>query len=271
MSIYLGQLGRMVEIKCPASQQVSDGDGTTFNTTLGGRRIAQRPPAPERRTWAAQLSEASTPAQVGTIAAFVNGEWGNGPFVFVSADAPVTNLLTPAAASCAPDEFVGTSITPTEAGPMLTPDGWAGRSFSKATTNGIFLGKDIYPSLPGVPVTVSAYVKGAGGAVRLVWYNIAGAPVGSVASTVAATSGIVRSHATGLPPADAVGFRIAVNNATVQACRAAATWTKTLFDWSGGQGCLSAVVHGSSSDLTLAANTRGAQFAGFSFTVTEVG
>lgn len=125
--IYLGSLGRMIGIKCPASQQLEAEDLYSFELTLEGKRTAQvKPRAP--RTWNLQTSDATKPADVATLMQFVQGGWGPGPFVFVAADAPFTNLLSPAAASCDPVAGLGSATTLD--GPLLTGDGWAGRSLS---------------------------------------------------------------------------------------------------------------------------------------------
>lgn len=272
--IYLGTLGRMVGLKCPSSQQVQAEDRISFGSTLGGRRVGQIAPGNPKRAWQNQLSDASTPGQVGAVMSFINGEWGNGPFVYVSADAPGSNLLTPAAASCDPKEFIPTSgAVVTSVGPMLTPDGWAGRSFAKNTVNGIFLGLDMVPLIPGQAVTVSAYVRGTGGAVRLFWYDAAGAQISFVTSTVTAgASDVVRSFITATPPSNAVSFRPAVNSQVTQVTRPAATWSDGLLGWGAGQGCTKAVPHGASSDLIMASrDPRGGRYSNLGFTVTEVG
>ena len=273
--IYLGTPGRMVELKCPASQQVQPQDGYSFETTAEGRVRGQARPARGRRSWSVSTSDATTPKEQSAIMAFVNGEWGPGPFWFVSAEAPVTNLLSPDAASCDPAEAVlgsGTILTGTP--PMLTPDGWAGRSYTKSTTNVLFFGASI-PCLPGVKVTASAYVTGNAGAVRIYWYGPGGTvdPLGSNESSLkSTTTTVVRAHVTATPPAGAVSFRVATNASVTQACRPAATWTDSLFDPADGQGCPKAVLHGASRSLVLASrNARGGQYSNLSYTVQEVG
>lgn len=273
MTVYIGQIGRMVRLYSTPSAQVVYEDRATFKTTLEGARKAQVRPASGRRTWSLNASFAD-PSEQSAIMAFINGEWGNGPFVYVSADAPVINLLTPAAASCEPAEFTPTTgLVLTPGGPMLTADGWAGRSFAKNTVNAVFFGLDMLPAIPGRSVTASAYVRGLGGVVRLNWYDIAGQSISTASSAVAAgASGVVRSHVTGSPPAGAVGFRVSASKEVTQACRPAATWSDGLLEWGAGQGCTKAVIHGASSDLIMASrDTRGSRYSNLGFTVTEVG
>lgn len=272
MTVYLGTLGRMVELYSTPSAQVEADERYTFKATLGGLRKAQVRKV-VRRTWSLNASFAD-PSEVAALMQFASGEWGNGPFMFVSADAPVVNLLTPAAASCEPSEFTPTTgLVLTPGGPMLTPDGWAGRSFAKNTVNAVLFGRDILPVIPGRAVTASAYVRGIGGVVRLNWYDIAGQSISTVSSAVAAgASGVVRSHVTAMPPPNAVGFRVSASKDVTQACRPAATWSDALHEWGDGQGCAKAVIHGASRDLIMASrDPRGGRYSNLSFTVTEVG
>lgn len=272
MSVYLGQLGRMVELKCPAQQQVTPAERYSFRPTLEGRTKAQVKPV-GRRVWGLSTSEATTPAEAGALADFANGAWGRGPFVFVSADAPVTNLLTPEQASCDPAVLNGSAPTNSVAGPMLTPDGWAGRSFMNSTpAQLLWFGTGHTPVLPGQSVTASAYLLGAGAAVRLYFYDAAGATINSHTSTVTATAGtVVRSHVTRTAPANAVSCRVLAVNAT-QGARPAITWTASLFEWADGQGCTKAVIHGLSRNLVMASReASGGRYSNLSYTITEVG
>lgn len=271
--IYLGQLGRMVELKCPSSQQMLVEDSTSFKSTLEGRRIAQVSPSVGRRSWQCQLSDASTPDQVGAFMAFINREWGAGPFIFVSADAPVTNMLSPAAASCDPDEALpGSGVIISATPPMLTPDGWAGRSYLKNTANSVFFGQRV-PLPSSGKVTASAYVTGANGAVRVSWYNAAGAGLGTTESAVKSAAGtVVRSFLTATPPLGAVSALVSASSSVTQTCRPALTWTDGLLPWADGQGCAKAVIHAASRDLILASrDPRGGRYSNLSFTVSEVG
>lgn len=271
--IYLGQLGRMIELKCPSSQQVAVEDTTSFKSTLEGRRIAQVSPSAGRRTWQCQLSDASTPGQVGAVMSFLNREWGNGPFMFVSADAPVTNLLTPAQASCDPKTFSGASAI--AGGPMkVGSDDWAGRSVMNSNVTDLLgvAGNAYSPVLPGQRVTGSAYVLGAGAAVHLYFYDVNGVRITSWGSGVLGNnSTAVRSWVTQVAPSNAASARIFAQNA-MQACRPAITWTDGLLDWADGQGCHKAIIHSPSRDLIMASrDPRGGRFSNLSFTVSEVG
>lgn len=268
MTVYLGRLGRMIELWSTPSSQVEAEDPYSFQVTVEGNRRAQRK-ATGRRTWSVS-AEYSTPADVGVLSDFATGAWGPGPWVFIPADAPNANLLTPQAASC--DPSAGWRVSNSAGGPLLTPDGWAPRSVqNNDITEVLWFGDEYVPVLPGRPVTVSAYVRGAGAAVRIYWYDEAGANVTSSTSTVTATAGsVVRSWVTATPPAGAVSLRVRAVNAAV-GTRPSVTWGDVLHPWADGRGCLKAVVHAASSDSFLAGEGAGRQFSSLSYTVTEVG
>lgn len=267
--IYLGTPGRMIGIKCPASQSLDHDERYTFQNTLEGRRKAQTRPL-GRRTWSLQTSDATTPADVGTLMQFVSGAWGSGPFVFVPADAPNTNLLTPEASLCDPLEVtLATGGAVLDTPPMVTPDGVFARSYVKSTANSLFFGKYRVPVLGG-PVTGSAYVLGAGGAVQISWYDTTGAVMNTVVSSVKSTAGtVVRSYLTATPPVGAVSCMLSVNASATQACAPQLVAGHMLLAWADGQGCGKAVVHSVSRGQVLAAP--GATYSNLSFTVSEVG
>lgn len=276
MSIYLGGLGRMVALKCPATQQQSLGDRFSFEPTLEGRIKAQALPA-QRRSWALATSDATTPAQQATLLSFINGEWGPGPFVFVSTDAPTENLLSPAAAACREFGPAVSNVRP--GGPVLLgPEDWAGSSVASHDitnpTNGreIILGTDYVPVLQGQQVTASAWVRGAAAKVRLYWYDATlGSPIASAVSVMTGTTGWSRVWVTGVPPANAVACRMSSFEAE-QATRPAITWTDQPFEWAAGGGCSKAVIHGASKNLVMASrDPRGGRYANLSYTITEVG
>lgn len=265
--IYLGTLGRLVGIKCPASQDVAFADRYTFDTTLEGKRKAQvARHAP--RTWTAQTSEATTPAEVGLLAGFVQGAWGDGPFVFVSADAPVTNLLTPAGASCDPRVLDASS---TQGGPVLTPIGRLGRSLRHGTGTELSFSTEQVPVIPGNWVTASCFADGAGAQVRVRFFNSVGTTLSQATSGVTSTPGaMTRLSVSMVAPATAAYCKIyGVGGVTFAG--PAVTWTSEVFSWGPGAGCAQAVVDSASNSLTWAGPSEGQQYSSMSFTITEVG
>lgn len=270
MSAYLGTPGRLVELKCPADQAAPGDDVFTFERTLEGRVKAQARPF-SRRAWRVQVSTA-TPQDVGALAAFAGGEWGRGPFIWVSADAPVTNLLTPDQSLCDPSTLYTAGVTAT--GPLnLGADGWAGRSFTNPSpATAFYFGEQGSPVLPGQPVTASAYVVGAGAQARIRWVDASGAFISFSTGTAQGVAGSARrAWVTATAPANAALAQVQAVN-TAQGARPALTWTDTLFEWSDGQGCPKAVISGLDRQLILALREPGyGRYADASFTITEVG
>lgn len=268
MTVYLGTLGRMIPIYSTPSAQIETEERYSFSTTLEGRRKAQARPI-GRRTWGlnAQFAE---PAEHSLLSQFAMGAWGPGPFVFISAESPHTNMLTPDASLCDPLAVtLGTGGAVLDTPPMVTSDGIFARSYVKNTANSLFFGKYRVPLLGG-SVTGSAYVLGAGGAVQISWYDNAGSVMGTVVSTVKSTAGtVVRSYLTATPPVGAVACMLSVNPAATQACAPQLVAGGELLAWADGQGCAKSVVHAVSRDLVLTAP--GGTYSHLSFTVSEVG
>lgn len=270
MSAYLGSLGRLVELKCPATQAVGSDEAFTFSRTLEGKVKAQTRPV-SRRVWSLQVSTA-TPQEVGTLAGFTSGEWGRGPFIWVSPDAPVVNMLTPEQASCDPAIITAGSVSKT--GPLALPEGgYAGRSlFNSDPAVNLVFGLQVTPVLPGQPVTASAFLVGAGSKVGISFQAADGSQISSTLSTASGVAGIAtRLAVTVTAPANAVSARVYGSNST-QGARPAITWTDRVFEWGDGQGCPRAVVSSLSRDLVLALrDPLFGRYSDASFTITELG
>lgn len=262
MTVYLGTLGRMIPIYSTPSAQIETEERYSFSTTLEGRRKA-RPKPIGRRTWGLNAQFAD-PAEHSALSAFANGAWGPGPFVFVSADAAHTNLLTPAVASLDPSVIVAT-----QGGPVQLPDGsWAPRSVLGDGVGNVLFSSVRLPLPLSGPTSAGVWVQGAGASVRLNWYNDAGGFVGSTTSTVSSTGGWVWSTISATPPAGAVGVIVSANKAS-RATHPVLVWGSVPSVWSDGQGCEKAVVSAFSRDQVL--SVRGNTYSNVSFTVTEVG
>ena len=260
--IYLGTPGRMVGISCPAEQRLNTADRFSFQTTLEGRVKAQVRPG-GRRTWDLRLPRTSTPSEVAALDAFANGSWGPGPFWFVSADAPHTNLLSPGASQSVSMLNGGGSL----GGPWDTEWGLAARSL--LNTEAAFLYWDTsVPVQAGKPVTGSAVLQGEGH-LRLWWRNGAGESSVTGSDSFSSPSGPVQVSVTAQPPSWAEFVTLGVSREVTRAALPAVTWTETVMPWVSGQGCEKAVVRGMSSDLVLA--IPGRTFGGAEFTVQEVG
>lgn len=269
MSAYLGKLGQLIPIYSNPSMGVSGIPARSFQTTLEGRVKAQVKPV-GRRVWELSAAYAS-PGELAALMGFVNGEWGNGPFVWVPPTAPAINLLAPGVASCGADAVMVPAVT--VVGPLLCGDDWAGRSLANsAPASPMPFGPATIPIIPGKPVTGSAWVVGVGAKVRLDWKNAAGGTISSVASTGSGIAGTAtRLSVTGTPPVGAVSCSL-YGTATTQAARPAVTWTDHANEWGSGEGCAKAIVEAvDRTALTGSDLLSGRRDSNLSFTIREVG
>lgn len=267
MPVYLGSLGRLVKLPYVGSQQVQSEERYNFASTLEGKRKAQiRAKGP--RTWALSANH-FRPNEHSLLSQFANGAWGNGPFVFVSADAPVSNMLTPGAASCDPALITATAFI-SNGGPVEVESGvWVGRSYlnTSSSINTAFPART--PVILGRPVTGSAYVRGAGMKVNISFWDAADQFISSAASTGSGSaSAWSRLDVTRIPPANAVRVAVYASGAG-RGAAPAVTWSDSVLPWSDGQGCDKAVVHGVTRDQVKA--MPGHTYSNVSFTVSEVG
>ena len=269
--MYLGSPGRMVGVKCPTRQRVGSSERYSFETTLEGRVKAQVVPL-QRRSWDVELGQLTTPSEVATLQEFASGAWGKGPFWFVSADAPVVNVLPPITS------VFGGHV---DGGPARLDDGTiapfsvARSDSTPGTLQFVGAGEDP-PVIPGKSVTGSAWVTGTGASVLLQWFDGSGSVIGSAQTppsqrVPAGQGAAVRVSVTGVPPAGAVCARLTARNA-VSAARPAITWTDQPYEYGDGQGCPKAVVLDVSRDVTKAwDDPRTGRWSNLSFTVQEVG
>ena len=248
MPVYIGSLGRMVKLPYVGSQQVQTEEHYNFSSTLEGKRKAQvKPRGP--RTW--ELSaDHYRPNEHSLLSQFADGAWGPGPFVFVSADAPHTNILTPAASMCReseqfqPDVLYGVPSFPTGYGqPGPTCPVSRQHIYSAAAFT-------LYPravQMLLVPCTSREPMRRAG----LSWFAADRRYLGSSAAALTPGEGWRVSSVTARPPIGAAGVGLGALTAT--ACAAPIlVWGDSAPSWSVGEGCLEAVVHAVSRDLRLA-------------------
>lgn len=263
--IYLGTPGRMIGIKCPASQQVQAAERHGFVTTMEGRVKSMIRPL-GRRVWNLSTSDATTPAEASALHQFASGAWGAGPFIFVSADAPNTNLLSPDAANSMVKATSGVS----SGGPVQAADGtWSAQSLLANGAGTMYFDSIRYPVSPDKKISFSADVVGAGAKVLVVFYDAAGGFLSSATSSSAGASGVMsRLTITATPPVGAATVQVGMTSG-VQATRPTLTWLGGASEWAAGEGCPKAVVHGMSRDLKMA--VPGSTYSSISFTVTEVG
>ncbi len=248
---------------------------SSTRTTLGGVRVVQEA-VRAHRTWAVTLRPGSRPQDLAPIVALAEGEWGRGPFRFVSEWAQVTNLLTPRASLL---DVKGAGFGWTEGGPVMLGDGsLAGRQvYRHGGGSSIILPRaggqeESVPVIPGIPVTASVYATGLA-AIRLRWLDANGTLIsedGPVDDELGLNA--TRLSITRTPPA---GAALAQMRVTVELnrliARPAITWTPRLMPYYPGSGVARVRVTGLGHDVRAAWLGDGGQRAGLSFTVEEVG
>lgn len=267
--IYLGTLGRMIGLKCPSSLSTDHGDRYTMTRTLEGGVRAQARPVTARQ-WQLGLSDASTPADLALLQDFARGAWGPGPWIFFSAEAVNTNILTPRQAALVDREQVDLVA----GGPVTVSDGSlapASVIVNFAGTQSISLVRRL-PVVPGAPMTFTAEVESDGTVAPKIWlafYDANGVNIRGHNGEGEVRSGMQRVSVSNVVPENAHRAAVGPNSATMRLARPQVTWTdKAPPVFSDGRGCASAVLHGVSEGLTLTWDTRTYMNAGF--TVSEV-
>ncbi|WP_115790043.1 hypothetical protein [Arthrobacter silvisoli] len=266
MPAYLGNFGALIAIECETAT-VEAATGYTFETSLEGRRRAQsrrrRP-----RSWELDMGLSSS-TETANVRALDAGEFGIGPFVWCTEEAQVTNMLTPEQSTCDPSTIFTSGVTGT--GPLdLGADGKAGRTFTNPVpATPFYFGSTKVAVLPGVQVTASAYLVGAGAQIRIGFYDAAGTLISTTTGTGTGIAGVAtRVKHSAVPPSNAASALVLAVNATIGA-RPALTWTTAIAAWAPGGGCPKAVVSKLENSARLLGNTQ--SYGQVKFTVTEVG
>lgn len=265
---YLGDLGRLVGLRCASTEQ--SGHETRYITrrTLGGRRVAQILPG-HTRTWEASWDLAE-PTEASALAPFTTGAWGPGPWHWVPIQAQTGNLLTPRQADLLE---VAASTYHGASGPMQTADGtWAPHSRWVSITSGFAPLITGIPVLPGHSITWTADVTGgAANALGMTFYDASGAAITGGGYGGTGTSTTTRVSMTRVVPATAVAVAVGVSAGTTRLTRPQVTWTDRMVPYSAGHGCRAAVIDGASTTLLAAWDIDHGAITSHSFTILEVG
>lgn len=262
---YLGQPGRLVQVPCTASEDVSRADRYVLETTVEGRQRAQvRPATP--RSWTVDVPLGPGAALSG-LEDFAWGAWGNGPWHWVSVQAHQGNLLTPRESMLLDRASVSTE-TVQDAGPVRGAAGeWASRSVTVTLSSGwVALVRGV-PVVPGQPFTFSCDVQGTDPQVHVAFMDAAGGTVGTHIQAGPGTS-MQRVSVSATVPAGAVEAYVGLRSTVSRAARPQVTWTSKPVPFMPGHGCRSAIVDGLSSALEVVGPE--GPLSSVSFTVTEV-
>lgn len=264
MPTAIGTLGRLFTFKSPKVVPVTPGRRDFIEQSVEGANSAQvglRAP----RTWEVSIPSAST-QEVASLLALGCGEYGIGPFIWVSPAAAALNLLTPEVSTCGPAADWQPSVE--VSGPLnIVGEGITGRSlFNSDPSVSLVFGNIPTPVIPNTKVTGSAGVLGAGSRVGLSFWTAAGVYLNP--SYLSAETGVAgearRLSVTATAPSNAA-YCLVYGTNTVSGARPAVTWTDHLNPWAPGGGCPKA--HISNIPNTVSGVLR----QDVSFTVTEMG
>lgn len=270
MSCYLGAMGDLVKMRCPATLSRDGGIAPVMWETTTGRRKARLPQNRVRRTWTVKTSPATTPQDAATLEAFALGGLGPGPWWWIAPDAVAANLATP-------DDSLLLSSTNPQYSPTGPRRGEGVRLPGSVTLTGgtpgpvrVVAPVPVHPDL--LPVTVGAFASGTGFMIRIWWVDALGnLTAGPTTPTV--SSGVLRRYSvTGTPPAGTVAVAVYVANATV-AAGGTVTWTDEEYPYAQGRGCSKAIISEvtDSTTLALVSTPTWGRYSELSYRVTELG
>lgn len=266
MSSFLGTYGAMQKLKCPSSESTSYAQRSSYKTTLGGRVVEQRGPRP-RREWSLNIAVAR-PSDMAVLESLYLGDVA--PLLWVSPDAYALNLFSPGASLLEPGLITAGAV---RAGSALAADGVRVpmTALVQPGTTLTFGGSEPLPAVPGERMTASVYASGAGGTVRLVFRDAAGAWLGNATAATPAT--LSRVSVSRVVPAGTHDALLQVTaGATAVRVGAPSASYGTLMPWTVGRGCPRASINTVSSNLLLAvAADPGMNISEYSYTIKEVG
>jgi hypothetical protein len=257
---------RLIPVACPSSQQETPSDRVSFQTTVEGKVKALLSPADVgSRTWDIGVGLAD-PHEVAVLDELASGSWPNG-LGFLPADAPMVNVLSPAASmldpAVYPDQIQG--------GPVALGDGVvSARSLvSDPGALDVRVGVVDSPVIGGKPVSASAWVRGQNAYLLLQFLDVDGEIIrGNVSNYGSSNVNYERLSVALVAPDHAASVRLYVRAAN-GLTRPAVTWTTSPQDYGHGRMCEKAVVHGPSSNVIRAVER--ATYYRLSYTVQEVG
>lgn len=256
----------MVPVYSTPGMSISKDLPRTYGTTLGGRRFVRSAPRGHRE-W--PLTAAGGYAnELAAVSMFADGDWGDGPFWWLSPWAVGVNALTPSGSVLRHADLAGGTV----GGPAQSVDGtWfpstavSGGGGINAVARSAARGYTAVP--PGSPYTAGLYVS-AGQQVRVSEFDSTlGVTLRSVSSAAAVGSGLTRVTVSSVAGTGTTALRVDVLGAGVCA-GASLSLTPYLAPWGKGDGCEEAVVESVSLDVSVV-NRHG--WADQSFTIKEVG
>ena len=265
ISGWLGNLGRLVPVYSTPGMSITKETPRTYQTTLGGRRFVRSTPRGHRE-WSLS-GEGGFAGELAVVQGFADGDWGDGPFWWLSPWAASVNALTPDGSLLRHAGLAGA----VSAGPVQAADGsWFPVSaVTSGTVNAIArsVGRG-YTAVPrGTVYTASMYVS-TGQQVRVSEFDPSlGSALRSVTSPAGSGAGLSRVSVSSTANASTAALRVDVLGAGTCA-GAALSLTRSLTPWGKGDGCEEAVVDSASMNVRVA-NSQG--WADQAYVIKEVG
>lgn len=276
---WIGHPGSLHPVTDYGMEDVSSDIDVRVSTSMGGGRRVRvsrvRPP----RSWSLRIPSAHAD-DIAHVQVLLTATLP--PYQLVTADAQVSNVLTP-------ERSVMRSLL---TGSLARAGGWpivaVGGAWTTITglnpaaaggANGLVrIGPCPTPPLwTNRPVTVSVWLATAsssGAYVALEWLDAAGAAVAGTVNGNAVTGmdGLRRSTATGTPPWGAVSCRLGIWRAEVIS-QPQVTWTPSpIPEWAPGRGADRVVITGASRDTNLAVpDSYALRHGDFNLFLSEVG
>lgn len=265
MTTYIGTPGALMKVACPSRLSSGGGRAVSFEDTQSRRKAFLGRSV--LREWSVDLSAVS-PAD---LAVFEHlADYSRPPFVYYPDDAVLHNILAPSYAALAVGTHTGldASLVEVEPGVFVKAVAASGNNFSFPYRGGLL---DAVPIPQGVPVTVSAWMRGGTVSgdtqISVIWRGVDGSSVSIESTRFPGTSTLTRRHVTLTPPPGAASMTFQFW--AQQTAGVAVSLTDTLMPYAPGRGAPRTVVHGLSRDLIVAYDRLTLEDS--SFTVTEVG
>ena len=258
MAGYIGELGRMYKILWPTPVKVTN--PTRYDVQSAPARrwaFVSSPASARRREWSLEVT--GTNAETAELAQLVAGAFGDGPWVFISDEAAVTNVLTPAESMLSGVANAGAA------------DGAGGAGARSRTGGGPITIAEACPCIPGEPVTVTVDMAGAAGVLVVQPVNAAGQPVGP-AVTARPSGELMERVSVTMPalPLGACAVKIQTRGSTT-VTRPQVTWTAGPVPWDMGAGAASVIIEEAQTTYTSYEFHLREMWRTLSLTIREVG
>lgn len=249
MGGFIGPVGGLVEVPFTSSEPEDVPSRSTYRTALSGRVTEQRGPR-GRRTWDCSI-DVSRPDDHHILDQVSAGMIGKGPYVWYSAMARVTNILTPDQSMMMGGSWSGGA----EGGAGVTSDSVRYLGSLTGGLDSVIFIRDAIPVPSEHPLAVSVYVSTHPS--KVAWLHVTeldpeGATVGTPWTTsVPADTHAHRAAITITTSPRTVSVRVMVTSALMVTLPSLSITSRPM-GWSAGRGCVSASLNLRGSDPRLA-------------------